>query len=271
MADEQVVDSTVDTGSPNDGNTPDSNSPEKPAAAQKPAPASVNSGWEAEKRGILADISKERKARQEYERQVSALTAERDQERRRVQALAGVNPQSTEETEADAVRQRFGQIFPGLAKLTDKQIEKLLSVAEKADGLEEATNSQWQRHGRQMLDSVVAAATKSIGGTLTDRQATRLKQAYVQEAESNPEFLARHEQGDPTLIDEFIKNWNEDWFEPARRNAAQAEVNRQRRVPSARDRSVIGQGGKKIDFSNEKSFGDALVESFKGHGGGFGE
>jgi hypothetical protein len=270
MADEVVVE-TVDTGSPNDGPKPGSPSPEKPAVTQTTATTSVNSGWEAEKRGILADIQKERKARQQYEQQVTALTAERDQERRRVQALAGVNPQSADDVEANAVRQRFGQLFPGLAKLTDQQIEKLLSVAERADGLDEATSHHWQTHGRHMLDSLTAEASKVIGGTLTARQSTRLKQAYVQEAENNPEFLARHEQGDPTLITEFIKDWNEDWFEPARRKVTQTEVDRQRRVPSGRDRSVASQGGKKLDYNDPKAVEQALVDSFKAHGGAFGE
>jgi hypothetical protein len=268
-----MSDTVVETPGAPDSGAPSSEPAGQPAAPAQPtqAPAPVNAGWDKERTGLLNDLKKERQQRQQYEQSVAQAQAELAQERRRVQALAGVNPRSAADTEVDAVRQRFGELFPGLAKLSDEKIERLLQVAERADGLDEATNHHWQTHGRQMLDQVTTEASKILGGTLTARQSARLKQAYVQEAEQNPEFLARHEQGDPTLVAEFIKNWNEDWFEPARRKVTQSEVARQQRVPSGRDRSIASTGGKKLDYNDPKAVEQALVDSFRKHGGEFGE
>jgi hypothetical protein len=93
-----------------------------------------------------------------------------------------------------------------------------------------------------MLDSAVAGMQKALGGDLTDRQRGRLEKAYFQEAQTNPEFLARHEAGDPKLVEEFVKEFVEDFVEPGRRKALADEQSRMRRVPSSRDRSVVGAG-----------------------------
>jgi hypothetical protein len=98
-----------------------------------------------------------------------------------------------------------------------------------------------------------------------------LKYAYAKAAAADPEFLRRHEEGDPTLVKEFAKQWIEDWFEPARRKVTANEVGRTRAVPGGRDRSVALNGGKKIDYTNPKAIEDAMVESFKSHGGTFGD
>ena len=280
MPDEAVVE-TVDTGSPtNDGTKPDSSGAQKPAVPQTTAPAAGNSGWETEKKAFIADLQKERRQRQEYERQVASITSERDQERRRVQALAGVNPQSGEEVEADQIRAKINQLYPVLGKLTDKQVDRLLRLADSGDSLEQVTSHHWTTHGRRMLDSLTEAATKSFGGKLSDRQSNRMKAAYVQEAQDSQvdergqalpgTFLYRHEQGDPTLIEEFIKAWDEDWFEPAKRNAQAGAVNQFRRVPSGRDRSVVNTGEKQIDVNDANAVEDLLVKGFRERGGEFG-
>jgi hypothetical protein len=270
MAEDVVVDAPA--GSTNDGATKSEPAGQQSTSTQSTqVTAPANAGWDKERTGLLNDLKKERQQRQQYEQSVAQAQAELAQERRRVQALAGVNPRSAEDTEVDAVRQRFGQLFPGLAKLSDGKIERLLAVAEQSDNLEAATTHHWETHGRTMLDSVTAEAAKVLGGTLTPRQAARLERAYVQEAEQNPEFLARHERGDRTLVAEFIKNWNEDWFEPARRRVTQSEVARQQRVPSGRDRSIASTGGKKLDYNDPKAVEQALVDSFRKHGGEFGE
>jgi hypothetical protein len=120
-----------------------------------------------------------------------------------------------------------------------------------------------------MLDSVVTQASKAMGGTLTDRQKTRLERAYFNEAASNPQFLQRHEAGDPKLIEEFVKEFVEDFVEPGRRNALASEQERMRRVPSSRDRSIVGANGKTPDLSKPGEFEDAAVAAFRKHGGGF--
>src|SRR4051812_3006810 len=55
-------------------------------------------------RGMMSDLQKERKARQQYDADLKAAKAELDQERRRVQALAGVNPKSKDEEDEALIR-----------------------------------------------------------------------------------------------------------------------------------------------------------------------
>ena len=274
MADEQVVDQNQDTTTNDSGQKPEvKNDSQKPDTTSTQRPdADKTSGWEREKQGILADLKKEREARQSFEQKIKDAEGRYESERRRVQALAGLTPDSPEEAELKQVRARLSKVLPGIDRLTDPQVlEKLLALGDRAESLEEAANHHWTQHGQQMLESVVKGVSDQLGGALSDRQAARVKQAYAQAAEADPEFLARHSRSDPSLVKEFVQSWIEDWFEPARRKVTQTEVDRQRRVPGGRDRSVASSGGKKVDLSDPKAFEQALVDSFKGHGGAFGE
>ena len=124
-----------------------------------------------------------------------------------------------------------------------------------------------------MLDSVIDGVLQKVGGDdLTARQKKAIVRYYVGEAESDETFLTRHEQGDPTLVDEVVKAILEDWYEPARRSVTATEVQRtNRRVPRGADRSVGTTGKKKLDFKDQKAVEDAMVESFRSHGGQFGD
>lgn len=234
---------------------------QRPGAGQNPG--------DAQQRGLIADLQKERQARQKLERDIQGLQGHLDAERRRVQALAGVTPQTDEDRELDAIRERIVKLFPVLGKLTPEQVDEFMQLRGSAASIEEATQHHWTAHGRQMLGSLYDNVAKEVGSDLTDRQKKALGQAYVAAAEADPEFLARHETGDPKLIEEFAKQWVEDWFEPARKAVVQTETSRFRRVPSGRDRNVQTTPPKPIDFKNPKAVEDAMVESFKRHGGGF--
>ncbi len=232
------------------------------AGAGNPTPTPK---WEDDPRakGLLADIQRERKARQDYERKVTEAETRAAERDRQIAALTGAKTPSKEEADADAVRERFAQLYPGLAKLTDANIEKILQAAERGDQLEETTNNYWTNHGRTMLNSVHTALGKELGD-LTDRQKARINAAYVQEAQADPEFMQRHTAGDPKLVEEFVKNYLEDFVEPVRRKMTQTEVSRQRPVPFGKDRSIPGDGGKKIDVNDSKAVMDFIMESRKG-------
>jgi hypothetical protein len=271
MAEEVVVDQPVDAGSPtNDGAV-------KPAAADKPVQTSTQvaapdrKAEDERNRGILADLQKERKARQDFERQANSYRTQYEAERQRVQALAGLRTPTETEAEANLVRQRLGQIIPGLEGLTKEDIQALRDLRTQGAQFQAAEERRNFLAGRQTLDAVIAGITKEVGGTLTERQSNRVKRAFISELEADPELLDRYDNGDPNVIPEFIKQYAEDFFEPARRKVLANEVDRQRKVPSGRDRSIASTGGKKIDFNNPKAVEDALVESFKSHGGAFGE
>ena len=240
------------------------------AGAGKPGAAPDKPAEDPRIKGILADLQKERKSRQELERRVADGDSRYEAERRRVLALAGVNPKSKEDLDNDAVRERLRQLAPEAFSLSKEEIEDLKALRAEAAELRAATAHTWKQHAVGMLDAAVSEVGKLYGGTLTDRQKTRIQRAYAQEAENSPEFLERHERGDKTLITDFVKTFAEDFIEPARRNNLQTEIGRQRRVPSSRDRSVATTGGKALDFKDDKAVGDAMVEAYRRHGGEFG-
>ncbi len=266
------------TGAPNAG----SPSPEgqQPAATDQQIPGQVPNAPRAgdppagdrAQAGVLRDLQNERRARQEREARIQALETQLAQAEKRTRALAGIEPRSQEDNDAEEVRAKFAQLFPGLAKLNDAQmLEKLESLLQSADVHADTTKRYWADRAQQMTQGVVDKVAKEFGGQLTDRQVKQIRSAYAAAAEADPEFLARHEQGDPKLIEEFAAQWVEDWAGPARRMAVTDAVGRQRPVPGSRDRSITGSAGKKpVDFKNPKETEDAMVAAFRAHGGSFG-
>jgi hypothetical protein len=221
-------------------------------------------------KGMLADLQKERKARQALEQGQTATRAELEQERRRVQALAGVNPKSKEEEDEALIRERLERLYPWMKDLSADDIAAMRDAQARLKGMEDVTVSTWRAHSQKMLDSVADGVQKALGGKLTDRQIARLQSAYVEEAKADPAFLRRHEAGDPKLVAEFVAGWIEDFVEPGKRQALAAEAARRPRVPGGKDRSVVGSGGKPIDVKDDKAVEDMLVAGFKERGGQFG-
>jgi hypothetical protein len=219
---------------------------------------------------MLADLARERKSRQDYERRVTAIEAEREQDRRRMAALAGINVPTKDDQARESIKAEIAQMYPALGKLTPEQLDKVEALLAKSDSLEAAVNHHWTNHANGMIDKVFAGVEKTIGGKMSARQQQRLGQLYLAEAsnEQNPEFLRRHDAGDPTLIEEFVKTFVEDFFEPARRQAIAEQTRRQRPVPDGKGRS-LSVGGKKIEIKNDTDFGNAMTAAFRENGGQF--
>ncbi len=223
---------------------------------------------------MLADLQRERAERKRINDQHVTLQAELAQERRRVQALSGVTPVSPEDAEAEEVRNRFSQVITSdvLLKqlgLSKEEIADFKAMRAERSQLQETTNHYWQTHGRQMIKAVTAELSTVYGGDLTKRQTDQLTKAYVLRAQTDPEFLQRHEQGDPELAKEFAKEWAEDWFEPARRRVTATEVNSFRPVPNGKDRHLVNNGEKKIDVNDPTQVEDVLVAGFRARGNKF--
>ena len=201
--------------------------------------------------------------------QAQTLQTQLAQAQKQIAALAGVQQKAPEDLEVEEVKAHFAKLYPGLAKLTDAQIERLLSVAESADRIQETTNNYWQKHGRQMINNAgEAIADKLGGGDLNERQIRRVARDYIAFVEEK-QAIDRHEAGDPKLIEEFVKDFLDDWQEPIRRSVTSREaINRP--VPSGRGRNLPPAGKKKVDHNNPKAVEDAMVESFLSHGGQFG-
>lgn len=252
--------------------------PQKPAGTSQVTPPSApvagtppekTRDYDREIAGFKADLAKERKARQQYDTDLKAARAELATEKQRLQLAMGITPKSQGETEEEEVRQRFAALYPDIASLTKDDVQALREMRKTNSSLQETTNHYWSQHGRQMVGSVVDAVAKELGGDLSDRQKQRIATAYAQEANANEDFLARHEQGDKTLISEFAKQWIEDWVEPARRQAVKQETQRYRPVPSGRDRNLVTHGDKKIDVTDNKAVEDLLVKSYREKNGEF--
>lgn len=244
---------------------------EKPAGSeQRPAAGAKEQVEDPRIKGILADLQKERTARQAAEARHKQFETDLERERKRVQIALGVNPPSQEEQDGEQVKAAFAKLFPHLANLTPEQIEQLQAVAAQGDDLKTATQQHWERHSKVMLGKAQEGIAEQLGGgDLTPRQKQMINNLYISEASANPEFLKRHDAGDDTLIAEFVKNFIDEWGGPIRRTVTSTELGRQRPLPNGRGRNVQGVAPKKINFSDPKAVEDAMVESFKNHGGSF--
>src|SRR5882724_3578411 len=74
-----------------------------PSAGVKPAASQPEYKWEDDTRteGQLADLQKERKARQDHERKLAEYETQLTEERRRVAALTGITKPSPEEADTE--------------------------------------------------------------------------------------------------------------------------------------------------------------------------
>lgn len=238
--------------------------PKTPQAAQPPV--------DRAEAGRLADLQRERKARQELQRQFDELKGKHESTEKRMRILAGVESVSDEEAEAAEIRSKFAKVFPGLAKLSDEQlVARLEALAERGDREDSIEKRYWDDRAEAMTQSVLDSIVDELQvDKLTDRQIAKVRAAYAHRAATDEDFLARHERGDKKLAGEFAKEFVEDWFEPARKRVTKDEVSRLRPVPGdGGNRHIAARKPRTIDFKNEKDVADAMVESFKSHGGSF--
>lgn len=225
--------------------------------------------WAKERGGLLTDLKSEREKRQAHEAQVATFKQQLEDAQRRIQALAGVTPQGPQEAEEQAVRDRFKALFPHLADLSAEDVKALREMKSMGSTIQNAEKRHWDGLAKKAFTSVEKRVSEEIGGDLTPRQSRSLRATFVAAAESDPEFLKRYESGDDALTDEFVKEWLEDWFEPARRKVEKQTVESQRRVPFGKDRSIPGEQAKTIDVNDPKAVEDLLVSGFRTRGGQF--
>ncbi len=233
--------------------------PAETRAASQPAVK-----WEdtPQYKGQVAELQKERKARQDFERRVADFESRLSERERQIAALTNTRTPTKAEADDEAIRERLAQLSPA-ARLTEEQINDLLELRDQRAEMAATVDQHWLRHSRGMLDSLVKEVSGELGD-LTDRQKKKLFAAYVQNAEADPEFHRRHDAGDPTLIQQFAKEWLEDFVEPARRKQTANEVNRLRNVPNGKDRSLPMNGEKPIDYKDDKAVMDYIMKSRSG-------
>jgi hypothetical protein len=248
-----------------------------PSPNPNPAPAGNQAGdWEREKTGLIRETQKERVARQKAETEFATLKAQHEIAVKRINALAGVNPKSPSEAEDEEIKAAFKAKFPELASLTADDISAIREMRAQQSSLKAGQDAMWRKHTTQVLNSVHDKVSERLGGgELSERMKSTLRREYVSFLEENQatgkDFITRHENGDETLLDEFVDAYLKEWQEPIRRSVTSTEVNRQRPLPNGKGGNVKLSGTpKKIDFKDPKAVEDAAVEAFKSYGGVFG-
>lgn len=232
------------------------------AGSGTPPPVSK---WEDDPRakGMLSDLQKERRARQQYEQRQTELQSELNEWKRKTEALVGSRSPSKDEADEQAVKDRFKQLYPHLADLTAEDVEAIREAKSQGAQTNSFIEQQWTNHHSNMLKDVHEGIAKEMGD-LTPRQIARINAAYVREAESNPEFMSKLEHGDKTATAQFVKEYLEDFVAPVQRKQNADNASRFRPVPNAKDRSMPLPGEKKIDPNDNDAVMKMLVESRKG-------
>lgn len=157
-----------------------------------------------------------RQANEQFAQREASIRAEAQRYRDQVLALTGVTPPPNPEIQA--VRDQFGQLYPGLAKMEARsaQLEQLL---ERAGDLEAQNGHYWEQYGRNTMTKLFDHASTSIGVPLTDAAKQQLHASFVGYVQSSPELTARY-ANDPSIVEDFWKAFTSNFIDPARRTAS---------------------------------------------------
>lgn len=197
--------------------TPATSAP--PAATPQASPVSATtddrSNWVPPHRLRETRESALREAQTQFAQREAQIRAEADQYRTQLHALVGVQP--PQNPEIDAVKNQFGQLYPGLSKLEARATD-LMGLIERAGDLESQNSHYWQTYGRQTMDHLFDRAATSLGSPLNDEAKRALHSSFVGFVQSSPELQNRY-ANDPTIVDDFWKAFTSSFIDPARRAA----------------------------------------------------
>lgn len=205
--------------------------PVTPVSAPQTTPAVAPTQPQATPSGGEAQVPsyRLRQQRDQYEQRIAQIQAEAnaryEQVQRQLHSLVGVNPPAN--PEVDAIKNQFGQLYPGLSKIEARaaELEKLI---ERAGDLENQTQHYWSTYGRQTLDRLFSKASETLGGPISDAGKQQLHSSFIGYIQSDPELAERY-SNDPTIVDDFWKAFSSNLIDPVRRTA---QANVQDRVPS---------------------------------------
>lgn len=157
-----------------------------------------------------------REAVTRYESEMTKIKSELDRYRSQVNALVGVTPQTN--TEADAIKSQFFQLFPWAKKLEDR-FGDFESLVDQTQDLRAQNDHYWTSYGKQTMDRLFGLATESLGSPLTDEGKRQLHASFVGFVQSSPELSERY-ASDPTIVEDFWKGFTSSFVDPARRASA---------------------------------------------------
>lgn len=219
---------------------PSSAAPDPKSASSgpaSPAPSPQEYKWEEDQRtrAQIKDLQNERKARQAHEREVAALRAQLEDERRKIGALTGLTKPTPQEADRDEVIQRMKELFPGLGDLD--------GITEIRSELEQQRVAAAKTHSLGMLNKIYDGI-KAEYGDLTPSLKKQVDRLYFAANYNDPDIHARHNAGDPALVTEFVKEMLDTFVDPIKKKQAAADATRFRPVPGGRDRSTPVRGEK---------------------------
>ena len=212
--------------------TPVAATPATPAAAPTAAPED-RSNWVPPHRLRETREAAVREAQRTFAEQQAQASAHVQQLERQLQALVGVTPK--QQTEADGIRNQFGQIFPGLAAL-EQRAQDLMQLVERAGEFDSQNTHYWDSHGRQTMNRLYSVASESMGVQLTDDAKRNLHASFVGYVQSSPEAYERY-LNDPGLVEDFWKAFTSSFIDPVRRTATATVAGR---APVALPRDLPG-------------------------------
>ena len=210
------------------------------------------------------------------------LKADLVKEQARVRAALGIDKADPKAAETEELRGALHEMFPQLKAFEGMTSEQIAEIFDAANTARSASKATWDRHASEMFDSLEGETVKALGvEKLSQTQVKRLHQAYREEAyaavqarprdeQGNPladptgqDFLTRHERGDKKLIEEFVKTFLDDWFEPAKKSVTLSNARKFLRPTPQGGRTVqpLVQGEKKVDLTDDAAFKKALIEA----------
>ena len=223
MSDFDQIDQTPTPSTP-DLATPDPNAA-APATPNAPAPGAAtprpsNEGMVPSYRLRETREAAIRESTAQWQAREAQYQSQLQQVQNQLRALVGVAPPT--DPEADAVRQQFDKLYPGLAKLNERY-EDIMGVVDRTGDIESQTQHYWTSYGRNAMDRLFSQAATTYGAPLNEEGKAALHASFLGYVQSSPELTARYTQ-DPTLVDEFWRGFSSNFIDPVRRaQAAQVE------------------------------------------------
>ena len=184
------------------------------AGAPQPAtPAEDRSNWLPPYRAREMRDAATREATQKYQGEMSQIKTELDRYRSQVQALVGVTPQQN--TESDAIKTQFFNLFPWAKKL-EERFGDVESLIDRSQDMNAQVDHYWTTYGNQSMDRLFKLATDGLGAPLNDESKQQLHSSFVGFIQSSPERQARY-ASDPSIVDDFWKQFTQSFVDPVRR------------------------------------------------------
>lgn len=214
-----------DTPAPAQPATPAPPAAATPAAPQTPAtgaPQGPGENWVPSYRVRETREAALREAHQAIAQRDAQWAARYNQIQSQLHALVGVQPPANPEVKA--VRDQFGQLYPGLSRL-EEQADRIQALIERSGDLEAQSSHYWQSYGQQAMDRLFTHAQESLGAPLTEEGKRALHSSFVGFVQSSPELTERY-ANDPSLVKDFWKAFSSSFIDPVRRTASAQVIGR---------------------------------------------